>query len=77
MEIVISGSSIGVVVALTAMGNTMPPDGAIHGALNVASARDEVVEIICECQFMWGSCLPQLPVRCFKEVFAEREFVES
>jgi len=68
---------IGVVAALTAMGNAAPQLKVhIHGALNVGCARDEVVEIIMQMSVYAGFPAALNGLFAAKEVFAERELAE-
>jgi 4-carboxymuconolactone decarboxylase len=65
---------IGVVAALTAMGNATPQLKVhIHGALNVGCSRDEVVEIIMQMAVYAGFPAALNGLFAAKEVFAERE----
>jgi 4-carboxymuconolactone decarboxylase len=64
---------IGVVAALTAMGNALPQLKVhIHGALNVGCSRDEVVEIIMQMAVYAGFPAALNGLFAAKEVFAER-----
>lgn len=65
---------IGVVAALTALGNATPQLKVhIHGALNVGCTRDEVVEIIMQMAVYAGFPAALNGLFAAKEVFAERE----
>jgi 4-carboxymuconolactone decarboxylase len=65
---------IGVVAALTAMGNAQPQLKVhIHGALNVGCSRDEVVEIIMQMAVYAGFPAALNGLFAAREVFAERE----
>jgi 4-carboxymuconolactone decarboxylase len=65
---------IGVVAALTALGNAAPQLKVhIHGALNVGCTRDEVVEIIMQMAVYAGFPAALNGLFAAKEVFAERE----
>ena len=69
---------IGVVAALTAMGNATPQLKVhIHGALNVGCSRDEVVEIIMQMAVYAGFPAALNGLFAAKEVFAEREQAED
>ncbi|MBI3902445.1 MAG: carboxymuconolactone decarboxylase family protein [Nitrosomonadales bacterium] len=64
---------IGVVAALTALGNAAPQLKVhIHGALNVGCTRDEVVEIIMQMAVYAGFPAALNGLFAAKEVFAER-----
>jgi 4-carboxymuconolactone decarboxylase len=64
---------IGVVAALTALGNAQPQLKVhIHGALNVGCTRDEVVEIIMQMAVYAGFPAALNGLFAAKEVFAER-----
>lgn len=65
---------IGVVAALTALGNAMPQLKVhIHGALNVGCTREEVVEIIMQMAVYAGFPSALNGLSAAKEVFAERD----
>ena len=65
---------IGVVAALTALGNAAPQLKVhIHGALNVGCTRDEVVEIIMQMAVYAGFPAALNGLFAAKEVFAERQ----
>jgi len=65
---------IGVVAALTALGNAAPQLKVhIHGALNVGCSRDEVVEIIMQMAIYAGFPAALNGLFAAKEVFAERD----
>lgn len=65
---------IGVVAALTALGNAAPQLKVhIHGALNVGCTREEVVEIIMQMAVYAGFPAALNGLFAAKEVFAERE----
>ena len=65
---------IGVVAALTAMGNAQPQLKVhIHGALNVGCSREEVVEIIMQMAVYAGFPAALNGLFAAKEVFAERD----
>jgi 4-carboxymuconolactone decarboxylase len=64
---------IGVVAALTALGNAQPQLKVhIHGALNVGCSRDEVVEVIMQMAIYAGFPAALNGLFAAKEVFAER-----
>ena len=63
---------IGVVAALTAMGNAAPQLKVhIHGALNVGCSREEVIEIIMQMAVYAGFPAALNGLFAAKEVFAE------
>jgi 4-carboxymuconolactone decarboxylase len=65
---------IGVVAALTALGNATPQLKVhIHGALNVGCTREEVVEIIMQMAVYAGFPAALNGLFAAKEVFAERD----
>lgn len=65
---------IGVVAALTAMGNAAPQLKVhLHGALNVGCSRAEVVEIIMQMAVYAGFPAALNGLFAAKEVFAERD----
>ncbi len=65
---------IGVVAALTALGNAAPQLKVhIHGALNVGCTREEVVEIIMQMAVYAGFPAALNGLFAAKEVFAERQ----
>lgn len=65
---------IGVVAALTALGNAAPQLKVhIHGALNVGCTRDEVVEIIMQMAVYAGFPAALNGLFAAKEVFAQRD----
>lgn len=65
---------IGVVAALTAMGNAAPQLKVhIHGALNVGCTREEVVEIIMQMAVYAGFPAALNGLFAAREVFAERD----
>lgn len=65
---------IGVVAALTALGNAAPQLKVhIHGALNVGCSREEVVEIIMQMAVYAGFPAALNGLFSAKEVFAERD----
>jgi 4-carboxymuconolactone decarboxylase len=65
---------IGVVAALTALGNAAPQLKVhIHGALNVGCTREEVVEIIMQMAVYAGFPAALNGLFAAKEVFAERD----
>ena len=67
---------IGVVAALTALGNATPQLKVhIHGALNVGCTRDEVVEIIMQMAVYAGFPAALNGLFAAKEVFAERSLM--
>lgn len=69
---------IGVVAALTAMGNATPQLKVhIHGALNVGCTRDEVVEIMMQMAVYAGFPAALNGLFAAKEVFAERDSAPS
>lgn len=69
---------IGVVAALTALGNAAPQLKVhIHGALNVGCTREEVVEIIMQMAVYAGFPVALNGLSAAKEVFAERNLAET
>lgn len=69
---------IGVVAALTALGNATPQLKVhIHGALNVGCTREEVVEIIMQMAVYAGFPAALNGLFAAKEVFAERNPAEA
>jgi len=69
---------IGVVAALTALGNATPQLKVhIHGALNVGCTREEVVEIIMQMAVYAGFPAALNGLFAAKEVFAERNLAET
>lgn len=65
---------IGVVAALTALGNAVPQLKVhIHGALNVGCTREEVIEIIMQMAVYAGFPAALNGLFAAKEVFAERQ----
>jgi len=69
---------IGVVAALTALGNAAPQLKVhIHGALNVGCTREEVVEIIMQMAVYAGFPAALNGLFVAKEVFAERNLTEA
>lgn len=65
---------MGVVAALTALGNAAPQLKVhIHGALNVGCTREEVVEIIMQMAVYAGFPAALNGLFAAKEVFAERD----
>jgi len=69
---------IGVVAALTALGNAAPQLKVhIHGALNVGCSREEVVEIIMQMAVYAGFPAALNGLFAAKEVFAERDLSED
>jgi 4-carboxymuconolactone decarboxylase len=69
---------IGVVAALTALGNATPQLKVhIHGALNVGCTRDEVVEIMMQMAVYAGFPAALNGLFAAKEVFAERDSAPS
>lgn len=69
---------IGVVAALTALGNAAPQLKVhIHGALNVGCSREEVVEIITQMAAYAGFPAALNGLSSAKEVFAERDKLKS
>lgn len=69
---------IGVVAALTALGNATPQLKVhIHAALNVGWTREEVVEIIMQMAVYAGFPAALNGLFSAKEVFAERDKLES
>lgn len=69
---------IGVVAALTALGNAAPQLKVhIHGALNVGCTREEVVEIIMQMAVYAGFPAALNGLFVAKEVFAERDLTET
>lgn len=74
----IKSREIGVVAALTALGNATPQLKVhIHAALNVGLTRDEVVEIIMQMAVYAGFPAALNGLFAAKEVFAEREIAEQ
>lgn len=69
---------IGVVAALTALGNAAPQLKVhIHGALNVGCTREEIVEIIMQMAVYAGFPAALNGLFAAKEVFAERGLMEA
>lgn len=69
---------IGVVAALTALGNATPQLKVhIHGALNVGCTREEVVEIIMQMAVYAGFPAALNGLLAAKDVFAERDATET
>ncbi len=69
---------IGVVAALTALGNATPQLKVhIHGALNVGCTHDEVVEIIMQMAVYAGFPAALNGLLAAKDVFAERNITET
>ena len=69
---------IGVVAALTALGNAAPQLKVhIHGALNVGCTREEVVEIIMQMAVYAGFPAALNGLFVAKEVFAECDLMET
>ena len=69
---------IGVVAALTALGNAAPQLKVhIHGALNVGCRREEVVEIIMQMAVYAGFPAALNGLFAAKEVFAEHDVAEA
>lgn len=69
---------IGVVAALTALGNAAPQLKVhIHGALNVGCTREEVVEIIMQMAVYAGFPAALNGLFAAKEVFAERDLAHE
>lgn len=69
---------IGVVAALTAMGNAAPQLKVhIHGALNVGCSREEIVEIIMQMAVYAGFPAALNGLFAAKEVFAQRDSTEG
>jgi len=68
---------IGVLAALTALGNAQPQLKVhIHGALNVGCTREEVVEIIMQMAVYAGFPAALNGLFAAKEVFAERALAD-
>ena len=68
---------MGVVAALTALGNAAPQLKVhIHGALNVGCSREEVVEIIMQMAVYAGFPAALNGLFAAKDVFAERDAPE-
>lgn len=68
---------IGVVAALTALGNAAPQLKVhIHGALNVGCSREEVVEIIMQMAVYAGFPAALNGLAAARDVFAERDGAE-
>lgn len=69
---------IGVVAALTALGNAAPQLKVhIHGALNVGCTREEVVEIIMQMAVYAGFPAALNGLFAAKEIFLERDSVAA
>lgn len=69
---------IGVVAALTALGNATPQLKVhIHGALNVGCTREEVIEIIIQMAIYAGFPAALNGLFAAKEVFLERNLADS
>jgi len=69
---------IGVVAALTALGNAAPQLKVhIHGALNVGCTREEVVEIIMQMAVYAGFPAALNGLLAAKDVFAERNLTKT
>ena len=69
---------IGVVAALTALGNAAPQLKVhIHGALNVGCTREEVVEIIMQMAVYAGFPAALNGLFAAKEIFAERDHKDA
>lgn len=69
---------IGVVAALTALGNATPQLKVhIHGAINVGCSREEIVEIIMQMAVYAGFPAALNGLFAAKEVFAERDLSEA
>ena len=69
---------IGVVAALTALGNAAPQLKVhIHGALNVGCTREEVVEIIMQMAVYVGFPAALNGLFAAKEIFAERDHKDA
>jgi len=69
---------IGVVAALTALGNAAPQLKVhIHGALNVGCTREEVVEIIMQMAVYAGFPAALNGLLAAKDVFAERNLAKT
>lgn len=69
---------IGVVAALTALGNATPQLKVhIHGALNVGCTHEEVVEIIMQMAIYAGFPAALNGLFAAKEVFSERNLAEA
>lgn len=69
---------IGVVAALTALGNAAPQLKVhIHGALNVGCTREEVVEIIMQMAVYAGFPAALNSLFVAKDVFAERDQTDA
>ena len=76
-QLELKAREIGVVAALTALGNATPQLKVhIHGALNVGCSREEVVEIIMQMSVYAGFPAALNGLFAAKEVFAEREPAE-
>ena len=74
----VKAREIGVVAALTALGNATPQLKVhIHGALNVGCSREEVVEIIMQMAVYAGFPAALNGLFAAKEVFAERDLSEA
>lgn len=70
----LTAREIGVVAALTALGNAAPQLKVhLHGALNVGCSRAEVVEIIMQMAVYAGFPAALNGLFAAKEVFAERD----
>ena len=69
---------LAVVAALTAMGNAKPQlQVHIHGAMNVGSSRQEVIEVIIQMAVYAGFPAALNGLFAAKEVFQEREKPDS
>ncbi len=69
---------LGVVAALTALGNASPQLKVhIHGALNVGCKREEVVEIIMQMAVYAGFPAALNGLFAAKDVFAERDLTQA
>ncbi len=69
---------LGVVAALTALGNATPQLKVhIHGALNVGCTREEVVEIIMQMAVYAGFPAALNGLFAAKDVFAERDLAPA
>ena len=69
---------LAVVAALTAMGNATPQLKVhIHGAMNVGSSRQEVIEVIIQMAVYAGFPAALNGLSSAKEVFQEREKLDS
>ncbi|MBI3524079.1 MAG: carboxymuconolactone decarboxylase family protein [Betaproteobacteria bacterium] len=77
-QLALKSREIGVVAALTALGNATPQLKVhLHAALNVGCTREEIVEIIMQMAVYAGFPAALNGLFAAKEVFAERELAEQ